>query len=81
MNDVSVWDRWGNHLLWRGNLIHIPRVGEICQYHEDGEFHTVRSVEHTLSDGKILASRNPDLNISYNCLITFNGWEKTHPKK
>lgn len=29
--------------------------------------------------GKIMASRQPDLNIRYNALVTFKGWEKKHP--
>lgn len=29
--------------------------------------------------GKILASREPDLNLQYNVLVTDSGWEKVHP--
>ncbi len=29
--------------------------------------------------GKLLACRMPDLNLQYNSLVTFRGWEKMHP--
>lgn len=33
-----------------------------------------------LSRGKLLAARMPDLNVQYNCLSIFQGWEERSPK-
>jgi hypothetical protein len=33
----------------------------------------------SIEKGKILASRLPDLNLQVNPIVTFRGWEKTHP--
>jgi hypothetical protein len=32
-----------------------------------------------VSRGKLLATRTPDLNVQYNCLSTFQGWEQRFP--
>lgn len=38
-----------------------------------------RLAHRGLTKGKILASRRPDLTIHYNCLLSFRGWQMSHP--
>jgi len=44
----------------------------------DAIMESVRLGFRGVTRGKILACRSPDLNIQFNSLVTFNGWETTH---
>lgn len=51
------------------------------------DFHLIHAIIESerlafrgVTRGKILASRQPDLNIKYNALVAFRGWEKKHPQ-
>lgn len=47
--------------------------------HIDAIIESPRLTYRGVTRGKILASRLPDLNLNYNCLVSFRGWEETHP--
>ena len=44
----------------------------------DAIIESARLSFHGLRRGKILASREPNLNLQYNVLVTYRGWEKIH---
>ena len=47
--------------------------------HVDAILESSRLTHRGVTRGKILASRLPDLNLAYNCLVCFRGWEETNP--
>lgn len=63
----------------------IPQVTGAVKLVEPVDFATVDAIMESsrlahrgVTRGKILASRLPDLNLQFNVLVTFRGWEKTH---
>jgi hypothetical protein len=48
--------------------------------HVDAIMESNRLAHRGVTRGKILASRLPDLNLQFNALVSFRGWEKRHPQ-
>jgi hypothetical protein len=62
----------------------IDEVNKASKLVEPVEFETVEAIMESarlayrgITKGKILASRQPDLNLHFNVLVLFKGWEKT----
>jgi hypothetical protein len=49
--------------------------------HTDAIIESPRLGFQGITRGKILATRMPDLDLNYNCVVSFRGWEQTHPRK
>lgn len=47
----------------------------------DAIMESARLAHRGVTRGKILASRLPDLNLQFNCLVSFRGWEQTYPQR
>jgi len=47
--------------------------------HVDAMIESSRLAHRGVTRGKILACRTPDLNIQYNCVVSFRGWEYSYP--
>jgi hypothetical protein len=54
-------------------------VGPVDVQTVDAIMESPRLGHREVTRGTILAAREPDLNVNYNFLVSFRGWEKTHP--
>ena len=55
------------------------RVEPVAYEYIDAVLESRRLANWGITKGKILASRLPNLEIKYNMVATFRGWEKKHP--